>query len=59
MIFYATEDLDGDGIIDDNDRVWLEFEFAEIQMQNRLGKTLQLLRMQMHKAKITMPGRWL
>ena len=28
MIFYATEDLDGDGIIDDNDRVWLEFRFC-------------------------------
>jgi hypothetical protein len=27
-IFYATEDLDGDGIIDDNDRVWLEFRFC-------------------------------
>eukprot|EP00943_MAST-04B_sp_MAST-4B-sp1_P005420 g5420.t1 len=28
MIFYATEDLDGDGIIDDNDRVWLEYRFC-------------------------------
>ena len=53
MIFYATEDLDGDGIIDDNDRVWLEFRFCRDPDANRLGKTLQLLRMQMHKAKIT------
>ena len=57
MIFYATEDLDGDGIIDDNDRVWLEFRFCRDPDAKPPGKTLQLLRMQIYKAKITMPWK--
>ena len=57
MIFYATEDLDGDGIIDDNDRVWLEFRFCRDPDAKPPGKTLQLLRMQIHKGKITTPWK--
>ena len=52
MIFYATEDLDGDGIIDDNDRVWLEFRFCRDPDAKPPGKTLQLLRMQMTRGRL-------
>ena len=42
MIFYATEDLDGDGIIDDNDEFGLNLGFAEIQMQSHPEDTAAL-----------------